>query len=310
MALLEVTDLKKYYPLTRSFLYSRIVGEVKAVDGVSFSINKGETLGLVGESGCGKSTLGRTIIRLEELTSGKIQYNGTDISNLDRRNLKWFRKEAQIIFQDTHSSLDPRMTAGESIGEALDIRGIKGDTSDVAELLEEVGLPADFASRYPHELSGGQKQRIGIARALAVQPKLIIADEPVSALDISVQAQVLNLLMDLQSEYSLTFLFIAHDLSVIRHIADRVAVMYLGKLVEQGSSDDVFNNPLHPYTRALLSAIPGKNVERVPLQGEVPSPINPPRGCRFHTRCPKRMKVCKEIEPQVSGTDHMVACHL
>ncbi|MCX9012105.1 MAG: ATP-binding cassette domain-containing protein [Candidatus Methanoperedens sp.] len=302
--------MRKYYPLTRGFLYSRIAGEVKAVDGISFCISKGETLGLVGESGCGKSTLGRTIIRLEEPTSGKIMYNGTDISSLDRRNLKWFRKEAQIIFQDPHSSLDPRMTAGDSIGEALGIHGIKGDTSSVAELLEKVGLPTDFALRYPHELSGGQKQRIGIARALAVQPKLIIADEPVSALDISVQAQVLNLLMDLQREYSLTLLFIAHNLSVIRHIADRVAVMYLGKLVEQGSSDDVFNNPFHPYTRALLSAIPGKNAGRVPLQGEVPSPVNPPKGCRFHTRCPKSMKVCEGVEPQVSGTGHMVACHL
>ena len=309
MALLEVIDLKKYYPLTCGFLYSRIAGEVKAVDGVSFYVNKGETLGLVGESGCGKSTLGRTLIRLEEPTSGKILYNGTDISSLDRKKLKWFRKEVQMIFQDPHSSLDPKMTVGESISEALIIHEME-DGSNVAGLLEKVGLPSDFASRYPHELSGGQKQRIGIARALAVQPKLIIADEPVSALDISVQAQILNLLIDLQKEYGLTYIFIAHDLSVIRHIADRVAVMYLGKIVEQGGNEEIFCTPLHPYTQALLSAIPGKNTERLPLRGEIPSPINPPEGCRFHTRCPKRMGVCEELEPAVTGNEHTVACHL
>lgn len=263
----------------------------------------------MGESGCGKSTLGRTLIRLEEPTSGKILYNGTDISSLDRKKLKWFRKEVQMIFQDPHSSLDPKMTVGESISEALIIHEME-DGSNVTGLLEKVGLPPDFASRYPHELSGGQKQRIGIARALAVQPKLIIADEPVSALDISVQAQILNLLIDLQKEYGLTYIFIAHNLSVIRHIADGVAVMYLGKLVEQGTTDEIFSSPLHPYTQALLSAIPGKNTERLPLQGEVHSPINPPKGCRFHTRCPKRMKVCEELEPAVTGIEHIVACHL
>lgn len=264
----------------------------------------------MGESGCGKSTLGRTLIRLEEPTSGKILYNGTDILSPDRKKLKWFRKEVQMIFQDPHSSLDPRLTVGESIGEALIVHELGDGKSNVAELLEKVGLQPDFASRYPHELSGGQKQRIGIARALAVQPKLIIADEPVSALDISVQAQILNLLIDLQKEYGLTYIFIAHNLSVIRHIADRVAVMYLGKIAEQGTTDEIFSSPLHPYTQALLSAIPGKNTERLPLQGEVPSPINPPKGCRFHTRCPKRMKVCEELEPAVIGIKHIVACHL
>lgn len=309
MALLEVADLRKYYPLTHGFLYQRKVGDVKAVDGVSFFVNEGETLGIVGESGCGKSTLGRTIIRLEEPTSGKILFKGTNISFLEGKNLKWIRKEMQMIFQDPHSSLDPRMTVGDSIGEALVIHRISGGRK-VEELLEKVGLPADFASRYPHELSGGQKQRIGIARALAVRPKLIIADEPVSALDISVQASILNLLMDLQEEFGLTYLFIAHNLSVVHHIADRVAVMYLGKFVEQGSSEELFENPLHPYTKALLSAIPGTKTKRVLLKGEVPSAINPPKGCRFHTRCPMRMKICEEAEPLMSRDDHAVACHL
>jgi len=307
--LLEVTGLKKYYPLTQGFLYSRKIGDVKAVDGVSFNIKEGETLGLVGESGCGKSTLGRTVIRLDEPTSGRIVFDGIDISSIDKKNLKWLRKEMQMIFQDPHLSLDPRMTVGDSISEALVIHGIKGERS-IDELLEKVGLPPDFASRYPHELSGGQKQRIGIARALAVRPRLIIADEPVSALDISVQAQILNLLMDLQKEYGLTYLFIAHNLSVIQHIADRVAVMYLGKIVEQGNSEEIFSNPLHPYTQALLSAIPGLKAKRLKLSGEVPSPINPPKGCRFHTRCPGRMKVCEETEPEITGEEHAVACHL
>ena len=264
----------------------------------------------MGESGCGKSTLGRTLIRLEQPTSGKIRYTGTDILSPDGKRLKWFRKDVQMIFQDPHSSLDPRMTVGESIGEALVIHRMGDENQNISRLLEKVGLPPDFASRYPHELSGGQKQRIGIARALAVQPKLIIADEPVSALDISVQAQILNLLIDLQKEYGLTYIFIAHDLSVIRHIADRVAVMYLGKIVEQGSNEEIFCMPLHPYTQALLSAIPGKNTERLPLRGEIPSPINPPKGCRFHTRCPNRMGVCEELEPAVTGIGHTVACHL
>ncbi|VVB87265.1 Trehalose/maltose import ATP-binding protein MalK [uncultured archaeon] len=307
--LLEVTGLKKYYPLTQGFLYSRKIGEVKAVDDISFNIREGETLGLVGESGCGKSTLGRTVMRLEELTSGKIMFDGIDISSLNNKNRNWLRKEMQMIFQDPHSSLDPRMTVGDSIGEALVIHGIEGKNR-VSELLEKVGLPSDFAFRYPHELSGGQKQRIGIARALAVRPRLIIADEPVSALDISVQAQILNLLMDLQKEYGLTYLFIAHNLSVVQHIADRVAVMYLGKIVEQGNSEEIFSNPLHPYTRALLSAVPGLKAKRLKLSGEVPSPINPPNGCRFHTRCPKKMKVCEETEPGITDEEHAVACHL
>ncbi len=311
MALLEVIDLKKYYPLNQGFLYSRTVGEVKAVDGVSFHINEGETLGLVGESGCGKSTLGRTLIRLEEPTSGKIIYDGTDISSLDKRKLKWLRKESQMIFQDPHASLDPRMTVGDSIEEALIVHGIKENRLNlVKNLLAEVGLEPDFSHRYPHEFSGGQKQRIGIARALAVRPKFIIADEPVSALDISVQAQILNLLMDLQKEYGLTYLFIAHNLSVIKHIADRVAVMYLGKIVESGKNEEIFESPQHPYTQALLSAVPGMKTLRILLQGEVPSPANPPKGCRFYTRCPCRMKVCEEQEPELVGNDHQVACHL
>lgn len=308
MALLEVKNVKKYYPMTRGFIYSRNIGEIRAVDDVSLYINAGETLGLVGESGCGKSTLGRTVLRLEEPTSGKIVFNGIDISIADRKELKWLRKEMQMIFQDPHSSLDPRMTVEDSIGEVLYIHGIKERSID--ELLEKVGLSKDFASRYPHELSGGQKQRIGIARALAVEPKLIIADEPVSALDISVQAQILNLLMDIQKEYGMTYLFIAHNLSVIRHIADRVAVMYLGKIVEQGYTNDIFENPLHPYTQALLSAIPGMKTRRLALHGEVPSPINPPKGCRFHTRCPKRMEICEEHEPEICADEHAVACHL
>ncbi len=309
MAILEVTDLKKYYPLTRGLLYTRTIGEVKAVDGVSFYIDEGETFGLVGESGCGKSTLGRTLLRLEEPTSGTILYNGTDISRLDRKSLKWFRKEVQMIFQDPNSSLDPRMIIGDSIYEALIIHRI-GDRLKIAKLLENVGLSPDFTSRYPHELSGGQRQRIGIARALAVNPKLIIADEPVSALDISIQAQILNLLMDLQEEYGLTYLFIAHSLSVIRHVADRIAVMYLGKIVEQGDNEEIFKNPLHPYTNALLSVAPGMRTKRTLLRGEIPSPINPPVGCRFHTRCTKRMKICEEVEPEITGNDHTVVCHL
>jgi oligopeptide/dipeptide ABC transporter ATP-binding protein len=316
--LLEVENLKKYYPVTAGVL-SRHIADVKAVDGVSFYIMEGETLGLVGESGCGKSTLGRTLLRLEEPTAGKILYQGEDITRWDKRQLKELRKEAQIIFQDPQSSLDPRMTIGDSIGEALLIHGMKNESERlerVQQLLEMVGLESGHAIRYPHELSGGQKQRVGTARAMAVDPKLIVADEPVSALDVSVQAQILNLIMDLQHDLGLTYLFIAHDLSVIGHVSDRIAVMYLGQIVELADRTELFTNPLHPYTEALLSAIPVPNPrqkrERILLQGEVPSPVDPPQGCHFHTRCPRVMNLCRQEEPVLRhlGGDHFVSCHL
>jgi len=316
--LVEVKDLKKYYPITGGLL-SRHVGDVKAVDGVSFHIMEEESLGLVGESGCGKSTLGRTLLRLEEPTSGKILYKGNDITKLDKKGLKSLRKEIQMIFQDPQSSLDPRMTIGDSIGEALLIHGMRNEKERlelVQDLLERVGLDPSHATRYPHEFSGGQKQRIGIARALAVNPKLIVADEPVSALDVSIQAQILNLLMDLQDEGGLAYLFIAHDLSVIKHISDRIAVMYLGKIAELANKTDIFEHPLHPYTQALLSAIPIPNPhqrkKRILLEQEMPSPINPPTGCRFHTRCHKVIPVCSQQEPKIVELekDHFVACHL
>jgi oligopeptide/dipeptide ABC transporter ATP-binding protein len=291
--LVEVENLKKYYPVTAGLL-SRHVADVKAVDGVSFYIMEGETLGLVGESGCGKSSLGRTLLRLEEPTAGRVLYKGDDITIWDRRQLKELRKEAQMIFQDPQSSLDPRMTIGDSIGEALLIHGI-GDEKErlerVEELLKRVGLEPEHVSRYPHELSGGQKQRTGIARALAVNPRIIVADEPVSALDVSVQAQILNLIMDLQRELGLAYLFIAHDLAVIGQVSDRILVMYLGQIIELAGRSELFEHPLHPYTEALLSAIllpnPHQKRQQISLSGEVPSPVEPPLGCRFHTRCPK-----------------------
>jgi len=316
--LVEVENLKKYYPVTAGLL-SRHVADVKAVDGVSFYILAGETLGLVGESGCGKSTLGRILLRLEEPTAGKVLYKGNDIMTWDKSQMKELRKEVQMIFQDPQSSLDPRMTIGDSIGEALLIHGVKNERERlerVEELLKQVGLEPEHAIRYPHEFSGGQKQRIGIARALAVKPKLIVADEPVSALDVSVQAQILNLTMDLQHKLGLAYLFIAHDLSVIGHISDRIVVMYLGQVVESADRTELFSHPLHPYTEALLSAIPipdpHKKRKRILLQGEVPSPIDPPPGCRFHTRCPRVMKRCSQEEPklrQLEG-EHLVSCHL
>ena len=314
--LLDVKDLKKYYPVTGGLL-SRHLGDVKAVDGVSFHIKEGETLGLVGESGCGKSTLGRTILRLEEPTEGEIIYRGTDITKLDKRGLRGLRKEIQIVFQDPQSSLDPRMTVGRSIGEALLIHGM-GDEKEreqrVAEMLERVGLEGQHALRYPHEFSSGQRQRIGIARAFSVNPNLIIADEPVSALDVSIQAQILNLMLDLREEFGLAYLFIAHDLSVIRQISHQVAVMYLGKIVELAEKGEIFENTLHPYTEALLSAIPhiGQKRRRILLQGSVPSPLNPPAGCRFHTRCHRVLPICSQKEPPLKdvGNDHLVACHL
>jgi len=316
--LVEVENLKKYYPVTAGLL-SRHVADVKAVDGVSFYIMEGETLGLVGESGCGKSTLGRALLRLEEPTAGIVRYRGSNIMVWDKRQLKELRKEAQMIFQDPQSSLDPRMTIGDSIGEALLIHGVgteKERLERVEGLLERVGLEPKHAMRYPHELSGGQKQRIGIARALAVNPKLIVADEPVSALDVSVQAQILNLIMDLQRELGLAYLFIAHDLSVIGQVSDRIAVMYLGQIIELANRTELFSHPLHPYTEALLSAIPlpdpHQKRERILLQGEVPSPVNPPPGCRFHTRCPRVMKLCRQELPTLKLLEgnHLVSCHL
>jgi oligopeptide transport system ATP-binding protein len=315
--LLEVENLKKYYPVSGGLLY-RHLGDIKAVDGVSFYIVEGEALGLVGESGCGKSTLGRTILRLEEPTEGKVIYRGSDITKLGKKELRGLRKEIQIIFQDPQSSLDPRMTIGQSIGEALLIHGLKDERQRgrrVGEMLARVGLESQHALRYPHEFSSGQRQRIGIARALALSPRLIIADEPVSALDVSVQAQILNLMLELRREFRLAYLFIAHDLSVIRQVSQRVAVMYLGRIVELAEAGEIFARALHPYTEALVSAIPSirrRKRTRILLPGSVPSPLNPPPGCRFHTRCHRVMPICRQVEPQLKdvGNGHLVACHL
>jgi oligopeptide transport system ATP-binding protein len=315
--LLDVRNLKKYYPVT-SGLFSQHVGDVKAVDGVSFTVKSGEILGLVGESGCGKSTLGRTLLRLEQPTSGEILYKGIDITKLDKKDLRGLRKDFQIIFQDPEASLDPRMTVGDSIDEALIIHRLGNEEvrrKRVAELIGQVGLEFEQSGLFPHEFSGGQKQRIGIARALAINPKLIVADEPVSALDVSIQAQILNLMMDIQQKFKLTYIFIAHDLSVIRYMSHRVAVMYLGKIVELADKKELFQTPLHPYTEALLSAVPSLQSgrkERILLTGDVPSPIAPPSGCRFHTRCHKVLPICNREEPQLKELQpgHHVACHL
>ncbi|NMB02815.1 MAG: dipeptide ABC transporter ATP-binding protein [Firmicutes bacterium] len=317
--LLEVKNLVKHFPIRQGIIFSKQVGAVQAVDNVSFNVHKGETLGLVGESGCGKTTTGRVILRLIEPTSGQVIFDGKDVPSLPKDELRELRKDMQIIFQDPYGSLNPRMTVGDIIGEPLHIHNLaKGPEKEkrVRELLEVVGLSAFHARRFPHEFSGGQRQRVGIARALAVNPRLIICDEPVSALDVSIQAQVINLLQDLQREFDLTYLFIAHDLSVVKHISDRVAVMYLGKIVELTDKNELYRNPKHPYTQALLSAIPEADPtikkERILLKGDVPSPINPPKGCRFHTRCPKVMDICKTQEPEFvdSGDGHFVACHL
>ena len=317
--LLEVRDLFKYFPINAG-VFSRHIGDVRAGDGVDFSIRSGETLGLVGESGSGKTTAGRVVLRLLPATKGQVIFEGRDILELGREDVRKLRKEMQIIFQDPYASLNPRMTVRDIVGEPLLIHGIaKGKEADdrVRELLRLVGLQPDHANRYPHEFSGGQRQRIGIARALAVSPKFIVADEPVSALDVSIQAQVINLLQDLQAQFGLTFLFIAHDLSVVRHISTRVAVMYVGKIVEIADRDDLYENPLHPYTQALLSAIPipDPGVEarrkRIILTGDIPSPVNPPSGCRFHTRCPIAFERCRiEVPPLLTyGTNHQAACH-
>jgi oligopeptide transport system ATP-binding protein len=314
---LDVRSLKKYFPITKGFIFQRQVGAVKAVDDVSFFIRKGETLGLVGESGCGKTTTGRVILRLMEPTSGEAYFEGRNIFGLSKEDLRRMRRNMQIIFQDPYSSLNPRMTVGDIIGEPLEIHNLargKEKVRRVQELLEVVGLSPYHANRYPHEFSGGQRQRIGIARALAVNPKLIICDEPVSALDVSIQAQVLNLLEELQKEFGLTYLFIAHDLSVVKHISDRIAVMYLGKIVEIAAGEELFANPQHPYTEALLSAVPipdpDMRRERIILPGDVPSPVNPPKGCRFHTRCLYAQESCRIDEPPLVdvGGGHYVAC--
>jgi oligopeptide/dipeptide ABC transporter ATP-binding protein len=319
--LLELQDLKKHFPI-KAGLLQKTVGHIKAVDGINLKVNKGETLGIVGESGCGKSTVGRTIIRLYEPTDGKIIFNGQDISHLSEGDLrKDVRKNIQMIFQDPFASLNPRKTLRSIIREPLDTHHIyKGKERDahVEGLLEKVGLNASFINRYPHEFSGGQRQRIGIARTLALNPELIIADEAVSALDVSIQAQIINLMEDLQEEFGLTYIFISHDLSVVRHISDRVGVMYLGKMMELASKKELYAEPLHPYTQALLSAVPvprKKGVmkrERIILKGELPSPANPPKGCVFHTRCPAAFDLCKQVNPDFKEvkSNHFVACHL
>jgi peptide/nickel transport system ATP-binding protein/oligopeptide transport system ATP-binding protein len=316
--LLEVRNLVKYFPI-RSGVLQRVQGWVKAVDDVSFDIRRGETLGLVGESGCGKTTIGRSLLRLIEPTDGQVLFEGQDVTELSPRDLKALRREMQIIFQDPYSSLDPRSQVGTIIGDALAVHGVKDARERrerVLEMLSTVGLSEDHMRRYPHEFSGGQRQRIGIARALILRPKFIVCDEPVSALDVSIQSQVLNLLRDLQDEFNLTYLFIAHNMSVVEHISNRVAVMYLGKIAELADRRDLYNNPLHPYTQALMSAIPIPNPrverERIILEGDVPSPIDPPSGCRFHPRCPKAMDKCSQSEPALIEVepDHMVACYL
>ncbi len=321
--ILRVEHLVKYFPITRAhwIIFQQQAGAVHAVDDVSFSLTRGETLGLVGESGCGKSTTGRTILQLHRPTSGHVFFEGKDLAEMKGEELRLMRRRMQMIFQDPYASLNPRMTVGEIIGEPLVIHGIattKEAQERVKELLKLVGLNPAYTNRYPHEFSGGQRQRIGVARALALQPALIVCDEPISALDVSIQAQVVNLLEDLQKEFNLTYLFIAHDLSMIRHISNRVAVMYLGVIVELTRREELYHHPLHPYTQALLSAVPvpdpqaEEKRQRIILEGDVPSPVNPPSGCRFRTRCPIATKICAEVRPEFREVSpgHWVACHL
>jgi oligopeptide transport system ATP-binding protein len=320
-ALLELRGLQKHFPLTQGIVFKKTVGQVRAVDGVNLALGRGETLGLVGESGCGKSTVAKLLVALERPTDGQILYKGRDVASMRSRELKQYRREVQIIFQDPYASLNPRMTAGDIVAEGwsvhADIAPRKGRLQRTQELLDRVGLNPDFLNRYPHQFSGGQRQRIGIARALALRPEVIVCDEPVSALDVSVQAQVVNLLEDLQDDFGLSYLFIAHDLSVVRHISDRVAVMYLGSVVEEGTDAEVYGAPSHPYTQALLSSVPlhepalrGQK-DRILLQGDVPSPANPPSGCRFRTRCWKAQDVCATEAPALvdRGQGHPAACH-
>jgi len=318
-ALLEIKNLVKYFPIKKG-VFKRTVGWVKAVDDVTFKVYEGETLGLVGESGCGKTTTALTILRLEEPTKGQVIFDRRDITKMKKSDMRKERKNMQIIFQDPYSSLNPRMKIKNIIAEGMLTHGILKNTKErykrVEELLDKVGIPAEYMDRFPHEFSGGQRQRIGIARALALEPKIIMCDEAVSALDVSIRSQIINLLKDLQKEFNLTYLFIAHDLSVIKYISDRVVVMYLGKIVEIANKKELFANTMHPYTQALISAVPVPNPdykkERIILKGDVPSPVNPPKGCRFHPRCSKVMKICSEVEPKLKEVKdgHFCACHL
>jgi oligopeptide/dipeptide ABC transporter ATP-binding protein len=317
--LLQITNLSKYFPVTRGVIKSRKIGDIKAVDRISFDVYAGETLGLVGESGCGKTTTGRVILKLIEPSGGQITYNSQDITHFDKRAMAPLRRQLQIIFQDPYASLNPRITVGEAIGEPLVAHGMATRTEArerVLELLRVVGLASFHYNRYPHEFSGGQRQRVGIARSLVMNPQFIVADEPVSALDVSIRAQIINLLQHIQAEFQLTFLFISHDLGVVRHLSDRVVVMYLGRLAEMAPTDQLFVEPKHPYTQALLSAVPSvaqrKQRRRLVLAGDVPTPFNPPQGCRFHTRCPMVMDQCRTVEPawRDAGDGHFVACHL
>ncbi len=320
--LLNVQNLKMYFPITQGIIVQRHIGDIKAVDDISFFIKQGETLGLVGESGCGKSTTGRAILQLYRPTDGNVFFKSENLTELKGEGLRRMRRQMQMIFQDPYASLNPRMTVGNIIGEPLEVHNIYTSKAErrerVQELLRVVGLNPYFVNRYPHEFSGGQRQRIGVARALAVNPEFIVCDEPISALDVSIQAQIINMLEDLQGEFGLTYLFIAHDLSVVRHISDRIAVMYLGKLAELADRDDLYENPMHPYTQALLSAVPipdpviEEKRQRIILEGDVPSPANPPKGCNFSTRCPRVMDVCHEVDPEFKdvGGGHWVSCHL
>jgi oligopeptide transport system ATP-binding protein len=319
--LLNVQGLKMYFPVTAGLIFQRKIADVKAVDGITFDVKKGETLGLVGESGCGKSTTGRAILQLYKPTAGSVNFGGTELTKLHAGDMRRMRRKMQMIFQDPYASLNPRMSVGSIIGEPLQIHGLsKGGRARkerIQDLMRVVGLNPYYANRYPHEFSGGQRQRIGIARALAVEPDFIVADEPVSALDVSIQAQIINLMEDLQHQFGLTYLFIAHDLSVVRHISDRVGVMYLGRMMELADRNELYENPLHPYTKALLSAVPvpdpavERTRERIILTGDVPSPLRPPSGCVFHTRCPIAIEECRQAIPEWRdvGGGHLVACH-